>query len=141
MTHVVDASVVLRWFVAQEPGAAAAVEWLARLTEDADLLVAPDLLRFEVLGGLARLQTRRDPEWAGRAFDRFERLGLRLLPTDAEIAQRALELSSELRVGGYDAVYLAHAESLGASWLTADQRVARRLEGDPRVLPLFTAPG
>ena len=137
MRHVVDASVVLRWFVVQEPGAEAAVEWLERLTEDADSLVGPDLLRFEVLGALARLQPPRDPDWAGRAFGRFERLGLRLLPTDEEIALRALELSRELRVGGYDAVYLAHAESLGTSWLTADQRVARRLEGDPRITSLF----
>jgi predicted nucleic acid-binding protein len=112
------------------------MRWLERLTEDADLLVGPDLLRFEVLGGLARLQPPRDPEWAGRAFLRFERLGLRLLPTDEEIALRALELSRELRVGGYDAVYLAHAESLETSWLTADGRVVRRLRSDPRVTPL-----
>jgi len=135
--HVVDASVVLRWFVDQEPGAAAAVQWLERLTEDADLLVGPDLLRFELLGALARLQPPREPEWAGRAFGRFERLGLRLLPTDHEIALRALDLSRELRIAGWDAVYLAHAESLHTSWLTADQRLLRRLRGDPRVASLF----
>lgn len=137
--HVVDASVVLRWFVDQEPGGAAAVRWLERLTEDADLLIAPDLLRFEVLGALARLQPSRDAEWAGRAFGRFERLGLRLVPTDEEMALRALELSRELRIGGYDAVYLAHAESLGTSWLTADQRALRRLDGDPRVTSVIAA--
>lgn len=140
MTHVVDASVVLRWFVAQEPGAAEALRWLELLTEDAGRLVGPDLLRFEVLGGLARLQPPRQPEWARRAFDRFERLGLRLLPTDGEIAGRALDLARELRLGGYDAVYLAHAESLGASWLTADQRALRRLAGDPRATPLVALP-
>jgi predicted nucleic acid-binding protein len=136
LTHVVDASVVLRWFVAQEPGAAEALEWLHRFTEDADLLVGPDLLRFEVLGALARLQPPRNPDWSARAFDRFERLGLRLLPTDHEIALRALRLSQELRIAGYDAVYLAHAESLGTSWLTVDQRLVRRLAGDPRLEPL-----
>lgn len=138
--HVVDASVVLRWFVDQEPGGTEAVAWLERLAEDGDLLVGPDLLRFEVLGALARLQAPRDPEWAGQALGRFERLGLRLLPTDEEIALRALELSRELRIGGYDAVYLAHAESLETSWLTADQRALRRLDGDPRVMSVFAAP-
>lgn len=137
MTFVLDASVVLRWFAPQEPGNAEAQQWLARFASDANLFVAPDLLRFEVLGGLARLQLTHDETWAARAFSRFERLGLRLLPTDIEIAQRALSISRELRVAGYDAVYLAHAESLGTSWLTADQRIARRLPGDPRIEPLL----
>lgn len=141
MIHVVDASVVLRWFVAQEPGAAEAGQWLSRVGEDADLLVGPDLLRFEILGGLARLQPARDAEWAARAFGRFERLGLRLLPTDEQMALRALELSRELRIGGWDAVYLAHAEELGVSWLTADARILRRLPGDPRLLALVPARG
>jgi predicted nucleic acid-binding protein len=134
--QVVDASVVLRWFVAQEPGAAEAVRLLARFGEDADLLVAPDLLRFELLGALARLQLGHQAEWAERAYSRFERLGMRLLPTDQAIAKRALWLSRELRIAGWDAVYLAHAESLGTSWITADQRLVRRLAGDPRVEPL-----
>ncbi|HET9766810.1 MAG TPA: type II toxin-antitoxin system VapC family toxin [Thermoanaerobaculia bacterium] len=133
MTFVVDASVVLRWFVAQEPGAAEAAHWLEKFAEDADLLVAPDLLRFELLGALARLQLGRSMDWATKAFSRFERLGLRLLPTDEQIAQRALQLSRELRIAGWDAVYLAHAESLNTSWVTGDERILRRLSGDPRL--------
>jgi predicted nucleic acid-binding protein len=39
-------------------------------------------------------------------------------------------------VAGYDAVYLAHAESLGLRWLTADRKVLRRLGRDSRVMPL-----
>ena len=136
MTLVVDASVVLRWFVEQEPGADAARAWLERFAEDADLFIAPDLLRFEVLGGLARLQRQHDEGWARTAFGRFERLGLRLIPTDLEIALRAIDLSRTLGIGGYDAVYLAHAESLRTSWLTADQRVLRQLGASPHVQPL-----
>jgi predicted nucleic acid-binding protein len=137
VTFVVDASVVLRWFAPQEPGNAEARHWLTRFTDDADVFVAPDLLRFEVLGGLARLQVTHEEGWAARSFSRFERLGLRLVTTDMEIAERALRLSRELKIAGYDAVYLAHAESLGTSWLTADQRVVRRLAGDPRIEPLL----
>ena len=137
MTVVVDSSVVLRWFTDQEPGSVEAGRWLERWTEDASLLVAPDILRFEVLGGLARLQQTKDTGWAARAFGRFERLGLRLLPTDTDVALLALRRSRELRVGGWDAVYLAHAESLGITWLTADQRILRRLPGDRRLEALI----
>jgi predicted nucleic acid-binding protein len=135
---VVDASVVLRWFVIQEPGAAESLLWLERLRENARLLVAPDLIRFELLDALARLQVSQLPDWAGRAFQQFERLGMRLLPTDGDIALRALQISRELRVAGWDAVYLAHAESLGTSWLTADERILRRLTGDPRIVSVFS---
>jgi predicted nucleic acid-binding protein len=138
MTVVLDASVALRWFVDQ-PGHEAAAWWLRRFQSEPDLFVAPDLLRFEVHGGLARLQPPREPDWAARCFGRLERLGVRTLPTTMDLFRRALALSRELRVGGYDAIYLAHAESLGARWLTADGRILRRLRGDPRVLALDSA--
>lgn len=132
---VVDASVVLRWFV-QQKGFEAAEAWLERFIADPDLLVAPDLLRFEVHGAMARLNPRRDPGWSRRSFQRFERLGLRLMSSDRALFDRALELSAELRIAGYDALYVAHAEALGVPWLTADQRVLRRLAKDPRVKAL-----
>jgi predicted nucleic acid-binding protein len=132
---VVDASVVVRWFVEQEGHAEAAL-WLERFIEDSSLLVAPDLLRFEVHGALARLTPKKDPTWARRSFQRFERLGLRTVSTDGALFARALELSFKLSIAGYDAVYLAHAEALGTAWLTADQRIVRRLAKDKRVQAL-----
>ena len=135
MTVVVDASVVLLWFV-EQPGHAAAADWLRRFADSPEVLVAPDLLRFEVFGGLCRLQSPHDASWATRCFDRFERLGLRMLPTSLPLFHEAARLSRDIRLGGYDALYLAHAESLGVPWLTADQRALRRLRGDPRALAL-----
>lgn len=135
MTVVLDASVALRWFVSQ-PGSDAAAEWLKSFAADPDIFVAPDLLRFEVHGALARLQTSQDSAWAGTCFDRFDRLGVRTLPTTLALFRRAMELSRTLRIGGYDAVYLAHAESIDVPWLTADGRVLRRLEKDKRVRAL-----
>lgn len=132
---VVDASVVLRWFVEQE-GHEEATSWLRRFVVDPELLVAPDLLRFEVHGALARLTPKRDPGWARRSFERFDRVGIRALSTDRKLFDRALALSAELRIAGYDAVYIAHAEALGVPWLTADRRVLRRLGKDARVQAL-----
>ena len=133
---VIDASVVVRWFVEQE-GHEQAVGWLRRFVVDPALLVAPDLLRFEVHGALARLTPKRDSGWARRSFERFDRFGIRTVSTDGRLFDRALELSAELRIAGYDAVYIAHAEALGVPWLTADRRVLRRLGKDPRVQALL----
>jgi predicted nucleic acid-binding protein len=132
---VVDASVVLRWFVRQE-GYEAAAAWLERFIADPELLVAPDLLRFEVHGALARLTPRRDKAWARRSFERFERLGIRMVSSDRGLFDRALVLAAELKIAGYDALYIAHAEALRVPWLTADGRVLRRLAKDRRVRAL-----
>jgi predicted nucleic acid-binding protein len=134
---IVDASVVIRWFVSQ-PGHEAAANWLRRLALDGDLLWAPDLLRFEVFGAFARLQPRHDKGWAAAAFGRFERLGLVMRPTGNSLFERALVLSRELGIAGYDAIYLAHAEDTDREWLTADEKAARQLAGHPRV-KLLTA--
>ena len=135
MPYLVDASVVVRWFVPQE-GHEAAKDWLRRLAQDPLLLVAPDLLRFEVFGVLARLQPRKDKDWAGRCFGRFDALGLRTLPTSMPIFDRALVLARTLSLSGWDALYLAHAEALGTAWLTSDRKALKRLAGDPRILAL-----
>ena len=139
MSVVVDASVALRWFVDQ-PGHEDAAAWLRRLRSEPDILIAPDVLRMETFGGLCRLQPRRDPTWAGRCFARFDRLGIRTVPTTMPLFQRGAALARELGVGGYDAIYLAHAESMKMRWLTADQKALRRLRGDPRVLALGPVP-
>jgi predicted nucleic acid-binding protein len=136
MTLIVDTSVVVRWFVHQEPGGQEAADWLRRLAAEPDLLVAPDVLRLEVYGALARLQVGEGTDWAGARLDRFVRLGLRILPTTSDLMRRGFALCRELSVAGYDALYLAHAESLGTAWLTADARVLRRLPHDRRVRAL-----
>ncbi len=135
MSVLVDASVVLRWFVDQ-PGSAAASTWLDRFERDPALLVAPDLLRFEVHGGLARLQRAREPQWAEQCFDAFDRLGIPTVPTTRDVFDRALALARQVPMGGYDAIYLAQAEALRVPWLTADGRVLRRLKDDRRVRAL-----
>lgn len=135
MTFVVDASVVVRWFVDQS-GSESAARWLRAFAKDPDLLVGPDLLRFEVHGALCRLQPKRQNGWATQAFQRFERLGMKSLPTTLTLFGRAAALSREVPVGGYDAIYLALAEELGVQWLTADAKALRRLRGDGRIKSL-----
>lgn len=132
---VIDASVAVLWLV-EQPGSEQAAEWLRKFADDPDLFVAPDLLRFEVHGALARLQPKRNSRWAAECWDLFQRIAIPLHPTTDELFLRAIELSRELRIGGYDAVYLAHAEALRVPWLTADARILRQLARDRRLRAL-----
>jgi predicted nucleic acid-binding protein len=138
MKFVLDTSVAVRWFVSQ-PGSDDAATWLRSFIDDPELFVGPDLLRFELHGALARLQPAHDSSWAPTCFSRFDRLGVRMLPTTLDLFRRALEVSRTMRIGGYDAIYLAHAEAIGAPWLTADARILRRLGKDKRVRPLASS--
>ena len=94
-----------------------------RLLEDSDH-AAPHIVDVEVLGILRRerLAGRLDATAADQAVQDLrdwpgERYGHR------HLLLRAWELRSNVR--GWDAVYVALAESFGATLLTMDQRLAR----------------
>lgn len=127
MRYVLDASVAVRWYLADEahPGADAVLE---RLIGAPDLFAVPELFFFEVLAVL----TRRHPH----AMDVYQEAFLPVVeggifrhPMTASLAARcALFLSRGLT--GYDACYAALADELGGRWLTFDRRAHERISGD-----------
>ena len=112
---VVDASVLVNALLIN--GAAR-----ARLA-DANLQ-APDLIDAEVLSVLRRLVLagRLTEQHALSALTTSQQLGLRR-HASRHLWPRAWELRSNLTA--YDALYVALAERLGATLLTADARAAR----------------
>jgi predicted nucleic acid-binding protein len=62
----------------------------------------------------------------------------RLVPS-LPLLFRACELSSRTRVGVYDCLYVALAESEGCEFLTADDRLARSLPAQ-RIVTLSSIP-
>jgi len=112
---VVDASVLVNALLIN--GAAR-----ARLA-DANLQ-APDLIDAEVLSVLRRLvlADRLTEQHALSALTTSQQLGLRR-HASRHLWPRAWELRSNLTA--YDALYVALAERLGATLLTADARAAR----------------
>lgn len=116
---VVDASCLCEVLV----GGVAAEAVRRRLDEDRDQ-VAPHVVDVEVFGVIrgAHLRGSLDRTAANQALDDLadwpgERLGHRLL------LARAWELRATVR--GWDAMYVALAESLGATLVTLDERLAR----------------
>lgn len=118
MNCVVDASVAVKWFV-DEPGHG---EALALLASD-DILIAPDFALVEIASVLARKVVRGEIgeeqamlgiDAAAASFDR--------LPPATPLLGRAARLSFDLRHAVYDCLYLALAQSEGATLVTADDR-------------------
>jgi predicted nucleic acid-binding protein len=125
---VVDASVIVKWFV-PEVGAAPAKALLSA----ADELITPELASIEVASALIRKGLRQeltgpDVENTLRAWFRALADGQILLLPNADDLEAAAKLALELQHPLPDCLYLAAAERLGAALITADRAFARRAE-------------
>lgn len=118
---VVDASCLLE-IVARTPRAE---PFRARMAIDGDF-VAPHIVDVEVFGAIRRerrlglldetaadLAVTRLARWPGQRFGH------------RPLLRRAWELRDSVR--GWDAMYVALAETIGATLITADRRLARAL--------------
>jgi predicted nucleic acid-binding protein len=118
---VVDASVAIKWVVAEE-GRAEALDRAAGAE-----LIAPDFVLIEcanILWKKVRLgQVSSSHAHDGLAF--VQRGFSRLLPTHSLIPA-AMSLAIEMDHPVYDCLYLACAEHEGITLLTADRRLAGR---------------
>jgi predicted nucleic acid-binding protein len=130
---VVDASVAAKWFL-PEVGSAAAIE----LQEGPDKLIAPELIRLEVAGSITRRvradkkEERLSPEVAlGRCskwFRLLDQATISLIP-EAELLDKAVKLSVEIKHTLQDCMYLAVAQERNARLVTADRPFRDRAIG------------
>jgi predicted nucleic acid-binding protein len=119
---IVDASVVLRWFL-NEPGAADAASVFEQTTP-----LAPALILAEVGNGLwSAVRRKRIEIDVARAYLRkTPRLFGELRPTES-LYTEAFELACELDHPIYDCLYLAMAAAERAPLLTVDLRLQAKV--------------
>ena len=120
---VVDASVVIKWFVPEVHGDAA-----RRLLELPHQFVAPDLL-FAETANIVWKKTRRGEltDAEGRELvGEINRIAVDAVPSRL-LAQDAYALASITGQTVYDALYLALAVRLKTQMITADERLIAAL--------------
>lgn len=135
---VVDASIVVDWVAPGVDTDLPAGRLLSRLARDKAPLLAPRLLLEETANALITGIRRR--RWSGAEADAAFML-LRQLPVQLVDQPRDLDRAFELsrrydEHPVYDLVYVAVAERLGETFLTADQALRTRLAS----LPFVTGP-
>jgi predicted nucleic acid-binding protein len=120
MNRIVDASVVLKWLLAED-GAEQAAELMRQP------LIAPDSLVPECINGLRKRVARGmlDPEDAELAAELLRRTGIVFEPTQP-LATEILRLSVRLSWPAYDCAYLALACRHDGVVVTADHRFIAR---------------
>ena len=122
---MVDASVVIKWFLPEADSKQAEAVQHARL-------FAPELLVAEVTNALWRRVTKGDllDGEAGSALVELAATDIELSSTSG-CALRALDLSLLLNHPAYDCFYLALAEQLDVRLVTADIRLINKLAHHP----------
>lgn len=122
-TAVVDASVVVKWFV-QESGSEAAIS-LRGQHVDGDLrLVAPDLMVHEVANALRYHPGIGSDRLADHIGDLFD-LDIGIDPVSETSMAAAVHTAYRLGLSVYDASYIALAERLDTVVHTADEAMLR----------------
>lgn len=123
---VVDASVLLAFYLPAEPYKAHALALLGDVTAGGVKLVVPTLTRYEVLNVLSRAvrgvkrEQRLSVDDALEIITALNKLALEEHDS-AGLEEQILKLSREHHRSAYDAAYVALAERLGADLLTGDE--------------------
>jgi len=137
VTYVLDASVLLKWFL-EEPESFQALTYRSRLLERSITLACPDLALYEV-GNVLR-HKRRVPEHALKdALLDLLHSGLDIFAPTESLLRRAAHLTFTRQMTYYDAVYVALAQELHAKLVSADFKLCHEARGLVPLEPLITA--
>jgi len=128
---VVDASVILKWYLLDEAHGAQALALLQQCAARELEILAPALLTYELMNGLviAGRRARLDQDTISLSLGGFMNLGIRFY----DISFFAGKILQYCRLYGrsvYDSSYLALAEQEDVDLITADERLFNSVQKD-----------
>jgi predicted nucleic acid-binding protein len=140
MKYVLDSSVAFKWVLTE------ALSDKAQLVRDdyrnkIHELLSPDVFPIEIAHALTRAERQgriTAPQSAVLLADSLSTCSK--LFASLQLLRRAVEISSRLRVGVYDCLYIALAEQEGCELLTADARLASLKPAFPFITELSSLP-
>jgi predicted nucleic acid-binding protein len=142
MRYVLEASVALKW-VLPEPLADRAQQLRDDFQKHVHELLAPDLFAVETAHALTRAERQKIiPVGHAAGFLANILSTCPLLHPYLPLLTRATDISSQLRVGVHDCVYVALAEREKCELVTADDRLVKNLQPlFAFITPLSALPG
>lgn len=129
---VLDTSVVVKWFRQGEVLAERALVVRDAYLEGQIRVSVPSLLAYELANLLRYKQDITTAQVKQAVRSLFDMRLEWVLPTHA-VLQRAVEIAQAYDTTVYDAVFAALADSAGATFVTADERLCQRLSALPYV--------
>jgi len=141
MKYILDSSVGVKWALVEQDTPKARQLRDAYRASTLELL-APDIFPVEFAHAITRAQRQQriTPDEGIQLFTDVL-ANLPLLHESLPLLPRAYELSSSLRLGVYDCLYVALAEREQCELVTADTRLSNALQGRfPQVVNLASLP-
>jgi predicted nucleic acid-binding protein len=141
MKYVVDSSVGFKWVIV-EPHTDKARKLRDDFRAAVHELLAPDIFPVEIAHGLSRAerQGRISPTQGGIQLGNVLNTLPQLFPA-LPLLPKAYTISSQMRVGVYDCLYVVLAEQEKCEFITADDRLVRTLQLHyPFIVPLASLP-
>lgn len=129
---VLDTSVVIKWFQQEELLAARALVLREAYLEGQVWLLEPALLAYEIANVLRYKVVLSTTQVEAAVQSLYDLQMEWFLPSDA-LTRRAVVIARTYDTSVYDAVFAALAESVAARFVTADERLVRRLAPLPFV--------
>jgi len=123
---VVDASVVIKWFV-EEGNSGNAIKVRDKYIEGEIKVVAPEIITFEVLNAIyyKKLFSKNEIKEVSEALNAFS---FDLYSLKGEYARKTVETSFENSITIYDASYISLAIIKNTYMYTADNKLIERLK-------------
>lgn len=121
---VLDASVLLKWFI-KEPDSEIALRFRHNLLAGKGDIVVPDLALYEILNVL-RFKSGVNEEAIKSILPGLFELGLEIVTPSPRLLEESLHLSFATELSIYDCIYLALANELQVTLVTADKRIVRQ---------------
>ncbi len=133
--YVIDASVVYKWYGAEEEGGTEAQALRSRFYDKRIQVHAPELLLIEV-GNALRFNRQLTETSVATYLKDLAGMGLTLHTLTPDLLRRMNALSWKYNLSMYDALYLAIAEQTGAPLITADEQMLKQVQGHALALSL-----
>jgi len=132
--YIVDASVVVKWYVDEEHCREARI-LRDRLADGGVRMHAPELLLLEVANAF-RFNREAVRDLTLARIERLNTFGIIFHGVETAVLRDAIDLSFGRSITIYDAVYAALALTLRVPLVTADGVLLRKLDGTGLAIPL-----
>ena len=126
MEEVVDASVIVKWFV-EEENSDKAIRLRDEYIDGKIRISAPELLLFEVLNALYYKRLFSEEEMM-KIAEALEAYSFSLYPLKGKYAEETLKIMYNNDITVYDASYLALAVLNNTHFYTADRKLIKKLK-------------
>ena len=125
---VLDSSVVIKWYRQGEVLTEQALLLREAYLNGEAAVSVPSLLVYE-LANVLHYKNDLSTDQVQEAIRSLLALGLNVFPPGNLLMCQAVEIALTYQTTVYDATFAALAQALPATFVTADERLARRLEG------------